>query len=263
MAGALDEDVGLGERLAGPERAGGARALGQLEAALVDVGDRRLDGPERQGGLHGQQADGAGARDQHAIAGAHAGPAAGPDADRQRLHQRAGLVGERVGQGEGEVLVDRDVVRERAVDRRRPEEHDVPAEVVPARPALAAAPTRHARLERHAIADGVAGGVLPERDHPAGGLVAQHERRPHHGRADPAVLVVVDVGPAHAHRRDLDQDLAQPGRRHRPLLHPHVAGRVQHGGSVRRGRHWRSCTPRSRTSGSAPLLHFVKYGDTA
>ena len=38
-------------------------------------------------------------------------------ADRQRLHQRADVVGQRVGQREREVLVDRHEVRERAVDR--------------------------------------------------------------------------------------------------------------------------------------------------
>ena len=92
--------------------------------------------------------------------GGHARLAARPDPDRQRLHQRADVVGQRVGQREREVLVDDCVVRERAVDRRRGEEHDVRAEVVPPRAALLAAPARHARLQCHPVADGVLGHLL-------------------------------------------------------------------------------------------------------
>src|SRR5439155_22527063 len=140
--------------------------------------------------------------DEHVIAGTDPSLLAGPDADRQRLHQRARLVGDVVGQREREVLVDRDVVGERAVDRRRREEADVPAEVVPAGAALAAPTARHARLERHAIADAVLGDTGADRRDASRRLVPEHLRLAHHVRAYPAMLVVVDVRAALAYGGD-------------------------------------------------------------
>ncbi len=187
----------------------GAGAAGELEPVRVDVGDGDVGRAERDRGLHRQLADRPGAGDQHLVARGDARLAAGPHADRQRLHQRALLVGELVGEREREVLVDRHELRERAVDRRRGEEDDVGAEVVAAGAALAAAPTRHARLERHAVADGVLRGALAELDHAARRLVPEDQRRLDDERADAAVLVVVDVGAADADRGDLDQHLAR------------------------------------------------------
>jgi hypothetical protein len=83
---------------------------------LVDVGDLDLRRAVGHGDLHGQEPDGPGARHEHAVAGLHAGLAARPDPDGERLHQRPDVVGQLVGQREGEVLVDDDVVREGAVD---------------------------------------------------------------------------------------------------------------------------------------------------
>jgi hypothetical protein len=237
---------GLLARGDGARRAG---ALRQREPVLVRVARHQLGRAERARDLEDEQPDRAGAGDQHAIAGAHAGLAARPDADRERLHQRALLVGQRVRQREREVLVDRDVVRERPVDGRRREDDDVGAEVVAAGAALAAAPARYARLERHAVADGVPARLLPERHDPAGGLVAEHERCAHDVVADPPVLVVVDVRAADADGADLDEHLARPGLGHRALLDPDVPGGVQHGGAV--GVHASEATSPARGRGGA------------
>jgi hypothetical protein len=122
---------------------------------LVDIRDGHVGGAERLGDLHRQKPDRPGPRDEHAVAPGDACLAARPDADRQRLHERPDIVGHAVGQSEGEVLVDGHEVGEGPVDRRRREERDVDAEVVPAGSALAAAATRDTRLQAHAITDRV------------------------------------------------------------------------------------------------------------
>src|SRR5215213_6435237 len=143
VAGALVQGVyiytGSSERLLGyvygPCRAG---FLGHRQSLLGDVGDRDLRSPLRESHLHREEPDRARPRDKGVVSGPNARLLAGPDANRERLHQRAGVVREVVRQREREVLVDRHVVRKRSVDGRRREEADVRAEVVAARPALAA-----------------------------------------------------------------------------------------------------------------------------
>ena len=206
--------------------------------------------PKATRDLRGELADRPRAGDQHAVARAHAALAARPDADRQGLHQRAHVVRQRVGQREGEVLVDGHEVRERAVDRRRGEEHHVGAEVVAAGAALGAAAAGDARLERHAVARAMAGHLRADLDDAPGGLVPEHHRRAHDEVADAAVLVVVDVRAAHADGGDLDEHLARPRLGHGPLLDPDVARRVQHGGAVR---------ARSRHGGPPPRFCPVPY----
>ena len=152
----------------------------------------------------------------------------------ERLDQRARLVGDAVGEREREVLVDGDEVRERAVDRRRREEAHVLAEVVAAGAALAALAARHARLERHPVADGVARHPRADRHDPAGGLVAEDHRGLDDERADAPVLVVVHVGAADPDGGDLDEDLARPGLRDLARLDAQVARGVQDGGAVGR-----------------------------
>ena len=155
MAGALDQHVGLRRRLAGLQRVRRARPQRQLQPVPVDVGHDDLRRAPGRRGLGAQLPDRPGSGDEHAIAGADAGPLARPQRDRQRLHQRAGLVAQIVGQRVREVLVHGEVAREGAVGRRRAEELDVLAEVVDAGAALAAAPARQPGLERHAVADAV------------------------------------------------------------------------------------------------------------
>ena len=58
----------------------------------------------------------------------------------------AGVIGNVVGQLEGEVLMDRDVAGERAVDGWGSEEDNVPTQVVVAGAALPAGAARNARL---------------------------------------------------------------------------------------------------------------------
>src|SRR5207302_7479346 len=127
------------------------------EPVDVDVRDfdgRRTGGP---GDLKREIADRAGTGDEDAIAQADAALAAGPDSDRERLEERAGVVGELVRERKGEVLVDRDVARERSVDRRRREEADVATEVVAPFTALRTTAAGNAGLQRHAPAERMLG----------------------------------------------------------------------------------------------------------
>ena len=135
--------------------ADGAHAPRELQPVRVDVGHRDLRRAPHARDLRDQQPDRAGAGDEHAVAGADPGLLARPQRDRQRLHQRAGLVAHAVGQRVREVLVHGDEAGEGAVGRRRAEEAHVAAEVVAARAALAAAPARQPGLERDAVADRV------------------------------------------------------------------------------------------------------------
>src|SRR5215212_9264980 len=128
---------------------------------------------------------------------------------------------------EGEVLVDADVVGERAVDRRRGEEAHVRAEVVAARPALAAGPVGDAGLEGDPLAFLVLRRVFPEGYDRPHRLVAEDKRLIDDERADAPLLIVVDVRAADADGPDLDQDLFGPRFRDAYVFEPDVV-RIVH-----------------------------------
>jgi len=130
--------------------------------------------------------------------------------------------------------VDRDVAGESPVDRRRREEADVGAQVVAAGAALGAAAARHAGLERDALTDGMLHGTWAALDDDAGDLMAEHERLLDDERPDPAVLVVVHVGPADTDRVHLDEHVAFSELRQSARLEPDVVRAVQRCDEVRR-----------------------------
>jgi hypothetical protein len=103
--------------------------------------------------------------------------------------------------------VDCDVAGECAVDWGCGEELDVRAQVVAPGPTFTATATRDAGLERHAIADRVAGHLLRHLDDHAGRFVAQDDSRANLVLTDPAVLVIVDVGAADTDGAQLDQQI--------------------------------------------------------
>ena len=233
VSGALQQHVRL-DRGIGQRRFtcvdGLARAEfpGEFQPARVDIADRDVGGAERLRRLQAQQADRAGAGHEHPRARSDAGLAARPDADRQRLDQRGRVVGQAVRHGVGEPLVHRDVLAERAVDRRGTEEPHAGAEVVAPGPAVPAGEVRDAGLDRHPLAGLVAVGAGAGGNHDTGRFVPEDQRRLDHEVADPAVLVVVHVGPAGADRRDLHQHLARARPGNRPFLQRHPADAFQH-----------------------------------
>ena len=78
-------------------------------------------------------------------------------------------------------------------------EPDVRTEVVTTSKALIAAPAWLARFDRHPFADARLGNSAANLDYLARRLVTEDQRALDHEVADPSVLVVVDVGPAHAY----------------------------------------------------------------
>jgi len=145
----------------------------------------------------------------------------------ERLHHRAELAVDAIGQQVRVDRGDRDVLGERAAHRvadRRP----VLAQVVPAGPAAAAVTAvqggvnRDLRAKRQVDRDlGADGGDR------AGELVARRDGV--RGRRELAVHDV-DVRAADPAAVHLDDDLARPGRGIRHLCHPEAAGAVEHDG---------------------------------
>ena len=86
----------------------------------------------------------------------------------------------------------------------------------------------HPRLDRHPLTHLKRGDLGAYGRHDTTRLMAQDERRVHHVRTDPAVLVVVHVGPTHADRPDLNEDLVGGLVRNGPLLDIHLAHPAQH-----------------------------------
>src|ERR1019366_7951803 len=89
--------------------------------------------------------------DRDARPDCYPGLAASPQPNREWLAKGAGVIGDMGGPPERENLVGSHVASERAVDRRRGEEHHVPTEVVVAGAALPAGAAWHARLERDSL----------------------------------------------------------------------------------------------------------------
>jgi hypothetical protein len=165
---------------------------------LGDIGDGDLRRALGERHLHREEPDRSRARHQHVVAGPDVRLPAGPDAHRERLHQRASVVREVVRQRKREVLMDRHVVREGAVDGGRREEADVWAKVIVACPALAAGQIGNARFQCHPLTDLVFGGLFSHSHDGSHRLVAQDQGLAHDERADASFLVVVHVGAANA-----------------------------------------------------------------
>jgi hypothetical protein len=127
-----------------------------------------------------------------------------------------------------EGLVDREVLAEGAVDRRRGEESHPRAEVVPAGQASLAGQTWHSRLDGHPLSNSDPRDLVPDSDDVTGRLVPEHERLTDHVLADLAVLVVVHIRAAHAYGLDLDEHFAWTGLRNWPLLQDQVVHGPQH-----------------------------------
>jgi hypothetical protein len=127
-----------------------------------------------------------------------------------------------------ERLVDRKVFAEGTVDRWRGGESHPRAEVVPAGQALLAGQTRHSRLDGHPLPDGKPRDFGADSYDLAGRLVPQHEWLTDHVLANPAVLVVVHIGAAHAYGLDPDEHFARTGLRDWPLLQYQVVRGPQH-----------------------------------
>src|SRR5437773_1637512 len=118
----------------------------------------------------------------------------------------------------------------------------------PAPAALGAAAARHPGFERDAAAQTVAAGVRAVGGDDAACLVAEDERLPHDEVADPAVLVVVRVGAAHADGADRHQHLMGFGLGDGTCFEAQVADAVEDGGAVvHRGPAFRS-SARSRSA---------------
>ena len=102
---------------------------------------------------------GSGTGDEHLRAFADARLAQRGDADRQRLAQRGGVIGNGVGYRVGEVRADRHVIAEGAVDRRGAEEPHVRAQVVVAAAGLRSLGVGPLGFDGHPLTD--ARGVRP------------------------------------------------------------------------------------------------------
>ena len=210
----------------------------ELQPVRVDVGHGDLRRAAHARDLRDQQPDRAGAGDEHAVAGADAGLLARPQRDRQRLHQRAGLVAHAVGQRVREVLVHGDVAGEGAVGRRRAEEAHVAAEVVAARAALAAAPARQPGLERDAVADRVLGHAARRRRRRA----PRSRGRARAARAPPAWRCA-RARSSGRRSRTRRPPRSRPARRAAPARAPAAPRRARRGqrGAPRRGSSCEDC----------------------
>ncbi len=167
-AGALDGERGLdaaegrghdgagglvgrqaGLDLVGDEARAGSARKGQ--AAAVDVGDDERAGAAARRQMAVTRADGAGAAHQHGVAQARLGALQAGQRHRQRLQQRALLVAHVADlvAPRGRVV---DVAPQQPRHRRRRQEVDGLAAVVPPRQARRARAADHLRLHGHAVA---------------------------------------------------------------------------------------------------------------
>ena len=141
------------------------------------------------------------------------------DADRQRFAQRGGVIGDGVRHRVCERRADGHVIAEGPVDRRGAEEPHVRAQVVVAAAGLRAVRVGALRFDRHPLTDARGVDRLADADDRPRRFVAEHQRGVDDEAADPAVAVVVRVGPADADRRHPDQHVTRRRPWHRTLLH--------------------------------------------
>ena len=250
---ALDEDVEAVVRRRVPALGREAHRPRQLQAEVRDVGDGDRPGAERprRGGRH--EADRPGAGDEDVVARGERGALAGPDADRQRLEERALLVAHPLRDDEEVARVDAQKLQERAVVGRRGEELQVGAQVVAPGEALLAVPARRAWLDRDAVARPDVRDLGADGLHLAGDLVPEDDRAVDDVVADPPELEVGGVRPAHPHRLDAHDGLAGTRCGLRALLDRDLPERGHDGGAVRHG----SCPPgRPAAGGGTPVVRL-------
>ena len=212
------------------------RPTGYGQPVVAQVGDGDVHASEGSCDLGRKQSDRAGSGDQHTVAGGDRGSAGRPHSDRHRLGHGGLLVAEAGRDEVGEVGVDGYELADRTVDRGRREEHDIGAQVVAPGQALAAGSARHTRFQRDPLTDTSVMDCFTGGDDGPGRLVPDDHGLVDHVGADPAMLVVVDVGAADADRVDLDQHLTGTGRRHRSIEYVEVSGRAEYGASILHGR---------------------------
>ncbi|CDZ92175.1 conserved hypothetical protein [Rhodococcus ruber] len=233
-AGGVDVgvDVQVGDVVGARVEGGGRPELpGQRATVRVEVGDDDVGGAEGAGDLRGDDADGAGAGDEHPGSGGDARLADGGDAHGQRFAEGGRVVGDGVGDGMGEFRPDGDVVAEGAVDGWGGVEPHVRAEVVATAPGFLGGRVGSLRLDRHALPDPFGGDAGTDRGDRAGGLVAEDERGLDDEFTDAALAVVVRVRSAHADRGDPDEHVAGCGFGDRALAHLDPSGFDQDGGA--------------------------------
>ena len=156
-AGGVDERIDTQTRrwrsAVGSSTVGRPERSRLLAAGLVGIADDDVGGAVGPRELGHHDADRPRAGDQHARSAVDAGLADRGDADGQRLTQRGGVIGHRVGHRMGEPRADGDVIAERAVHRRGGEEPHVRAQVVVAAAGLLAVGVGPLRLDRHPLSD--------------------------------------------------------------------------------------------------------------
>ena len=95
-----------------------------------------------------------------------------------------------------------------SIDRRGGKELHVSAEVVSARQTLGARSIGNPGLDGHPIADGVTCNTIANCHDRPGGFVTQNQGLLDNEIPDPALLVIMNIGPAHAHRCNSHDHLA-------------------------------------------------------
>jgi hypothetical protein len=230
---------------------GGAHLGGEVEAVVVDVGDDDVAGAEIAADAGGDDADGAGAGDQHvladdverqrAVGGVAVGIEEGGDLRGDlRRDQPQVLRGHADVFGEGAVAVDADAA-------------GMGAEMAAAGAAVAALAAGEVAFGRDTVADLVVVDARTHFDDAADELVADDKAGRDRALGPFIPLIDVEVGAADGGLLDLDEHLVHAGRRRRHALHPDaLLGPALHQGL--HGRH-RRLAPLSGSFGRATLAH--------
>ena len=207
------------ERLVGDvDHPGRAHVGGELEAEIVDVGDHHVARADVLADARGDDADRAGAGDQHVLA---------HHVEFQRAVRGVAVGIEERGQFAGDLVRDRpqvagrhdDVLGERAVavdadaDRVR-------AQVLAAAAAVAAMAADDVAFGRDALTRTVADHAGADLGDPADELVADHQAGLDRALAPLVPQVDVQVGAADGGLLQLDQDLVRARHRHRHFFQP-------------------------------------------
>lgn len=221
-AAGVDDDVGaagqaggvaqgrgvlLGGEALGEVGVGGGEAGGEVELGLDDVDADDLGGAVGAGDGGAEEADGAGAHDDDAVAGLDVGLLGDVDGDGEGLDHGALLERDVVGELVAEVGRGAPQAGKGAVDRGRGGEAHLRAEVVVAGAAVVAAAAGVSGLEGDAVTGLKVVDVGADLDDGAGGLVAEDHGLAQDKGADGAVEPVVDVGAADAGVVHGDEDI--------------------------------------------------------
>ena len=185
-----------------------AEAARDLEPAVVDVdGDQRRDAV-RHGRRDDEHADSPDADHDAARAGLDGGAACGVEGDGERLRHRRRLVGTACRYREADRRRRRHELRQAAV-HVQPERRVLGAEVRATPTAMVAPAARDARAADDAVTGRELLDAGADRDHPAGELVTERDRR---ARKERAVLPLRRVGPADRAPRHREDDLVSSRR---------------------------------------------------